>query len=126
MGQACEEHAQLRRQTCAWAATNPAIRAFLLFAGRDPKKTLGKATSEGKSVEVWAVLALALMLDVRIVVIPASSVNQELVRTINSQVNEQANAGVKRLAGQLAYMSAANFVHHFGVFRNDETRICTM
>ena len=35
------------------------------------------------------------------------------VRAINSQVNEQANAGLQHIKGQLAYMSADNFMFHF-------------
>lgn len=31
---------------------------------------------------------------------------------INSQVNEQANAGLKRIKGQLSYMTANNFLSH--------------
>ncbi len=35
---------------------------------------------------------------------------------INSQVNEQANAGIKRIRGQLAYMTVDNFIFHLGLF----------
>ncbi len=35
---------------------------------------------------------------------------------INSQVNEQANAGIKRIRGQLAYMTVDNFVFHLALF----------
>ena len=35
---------------------------------------------------------------------------------INSQVNEQANAGLQRIKGQLAYMKPENFVFTLSVF----------
>ena len=44
---------------------------------------------------------------------------------INSQVNEQANAGLQHIKGQLAYMSADNFMFHLSLFlavKNTDTR----
>lgn len=38
------------------------------------------------------------------------------VKHINSQVNEQANAGLARIKGQLAYMLPANFTFHAALF----------
>ena len=38
------------------------------------------------------------------------------LRCLNSQVNEQANAGLQRIRGQLAYMTAANFKFHPSLF----------
>ena len=38
------------------------------------------------------------------------------VRNINSQINEQANAGLKHLQAQLAYMSPDNFMFHLSLF----------
>ena len=35
---------------------------------------------------------------------------------INSQVNEQANAGLQRIKGQLAYMKPDNFMFHVKLF----------
>lgn len=35
---------------------------------------------------------------------------------INSQINEQANAGLKRLQSQLTYMSAPNFMFHIALY----------
>ena len=35
---------------------------------------------------------------------------------INSQINEQANAGLKRIQSQLTYMSADNFMFHIALF----------
>ena len=35
---------------------------------------------------------------------------------INSQINEQANSGLKRISPQLAYMSAGNFIFHTSLF----------
>ena len=32
--------------------------------------------------------------------------------TINSQENEQANAGVQKIKGQIAYMKTENFMFH--------------
>ncbi len=37
-------------------------------------------------------------------------------RSLNSQVNEQANAGLQRIRGQLAYMTPKNFVFHANLF----------
>ena len=34
------------------------------------------------------------------------------IATINSQVNEQANAGLQRIKGQIAYMKPENFMFH--------------
>ena len=39
-----------------------------------------------------------------------------LTNTINSQVNEQANAGLQRIKNQLAYMSHENFMHTVSLF----------
>ena len=36
--------------------------------------------------------------------------------SINSQVNEQANAGLQRIKGQLAYMKPDNFMFHVKLF----------
>ena len=36
--------------------------------------------------------------------------------SINSQVNEQANAGLQHIKGQLAYMTAANFMFTVSLF----------
>ncbi len=38
------------------------------------------------------------------------------IRDINSQVNEQANAGLQRIRGHLAYMSFDNFKFHCSLF----------
>ena len=39
-----------------------------------------------------------------------------LTNTINSQVNEQANAGLQHMKSQVAYMSYANFMHTVSLF----------
>ena len=39
-----------------------------------------------------------------------------LIKAINSQVNEQANAGLQRIKGQLAYMKPDNFMFHLKLF----------
>ena len=39
-----------------------------------------------------------------------------LTNTINSQVNEQANAGLQHIKSQLAYMSHENFIHTVSLF----------
>ena len=38
------------------------------------------------------------------------------IKNINSQVNEQANAGLARIKGQLAYMVPENFTFHAALF----------
>ena len=38
------------------------------------------------------------------------------IGNINSQVNEQANAGLQRIKGQLAYMKPDNFMFHVKLF----------
>ena len=38
------------------------------------------------------------------------------VKAVSSQVNEQANAGLQHIKGQLAYMSADNFMFHLSLF----------
>ena len=38
------------------------------------------------------------------------------IKSINSQVNEQANAGMQRIKGQLAYMNHSNFLFHLSLF----------
>ena len=38
------------------------------------------------------------------------------IGSINSQVNEQANAGLQRIKGQLAYMKPDNFMFHVKLF----------
>ena len=38
------------------------------------------------------------------------------VATINSQVNEQTNAGLQRIKGQIAYMKPENFMFHVKQF----------
>ena len=38
------------------------------------------------------------------------------LRSINSQVNEQANAGLQRIRGQLAYMTLDNFMFTVSLF----------
>jgi hypothetical protein len=35
-----------------------------------------------------------------------------MLKGLNSQANEQANAGLKRIKDQLSYMTAENFMHH--------------
>ena len=35
-----------------------------------------------------------------------------MLKGLNSQTNEQANAGLKRIKDQLSYMTAENFMHH--------------
>ena len=35
---------------------------------------------------------------------------------MNSQVNEQANAGLQHIKRQLAYMSVVNFMFHLSLF----------
>ena len=47
------------------------------------------------------------------------------LREINSQVNEQANAGLQRIRGQLAYMTPENFVYHIFVFFLLRTVMCS-
>ena len=42
--------------------------------------------------------------------------NDKRIRAINSQVNEQANSGLQRIRGQLAYMSVNNFKLHCSLF----------
>ena len=51
------------------------------------------------------------------------------LRSINSQVNEQANAGLQRIRGQLAYMTLDNFMYTMSLFlciknkdKEEETR----
>lgn len=43
-------------------------------------------------------------------------------QTINSQINEQANAGLKRLQSQLTYMNADNFMFHISLFLSLKNR----
>ena len=38
------------------------------------------------------------------------------LKSLNSQVNEQANAGINRIKGQLAYMLPDNFMFHCSLF----------
>jgi len=38
------------------------------------------------------------------------------LKSLNSQVNEQANAGIARIKGQLAYMLPDNFMFHCALF----------
>ena len=38
------------------------------------------------------------------------------VKGINSQINEQANSGLQRIKGQLAYMGVENFIFHCSLF----------
>jgi hypothetical protein len=38
------------------------------------------------------------------------------IRMTNSQINEQANAGLQRLKGQLAYMTPDNFMYHIRLY----------
>ena len=38
------------------------------------------------------------------------------IASINSQINEQANAGLKKLQAQLSYMSPSNFMFHVKLF----------
>ena len=42
------------------------------------------------------------------------------IKDINSQVIEQANAGLQRIRGQLAYMTQENFVHTKTVKNNKD------
>ena len=50
------------------------------------------------------------------------------LKEINSQINEQANAGLQRIRGQLAYMTPENFMFTIGLFfyvkNSDITRHC--
>jgi hypothetical protein len=41
-----------------------------------------------------------------------SLANYSLFASINSQINEQANAGLKRIKDQLSCMTAENFLKH--------------
>ena len=47
-----------------------------------------------------------------------NSYTQMAIKEINSQVNEQANAGLQRIRGQLAYMTPENFVYSNTLFNN--------
>jgi len=38
------------------------------------------------------------------------------LRAVNSQINEQANADLQKIRGQLAYMTATNFHFHLSLF----------
>ena len=38
------------------------------------------------------------------------------LKQINSQINEQANAGLQRIRGQLAYMTPENFMFTIALF----------
>ena len=42
--------------------------------------------------------------------------SQKRIKGINSQVNEQANSGLQKIRGQLAYMSVENFRIHCSLF----------
>ena len=42
--------------------------------------------------------------------------NDKRIKAINSQVNEQANSGLQRIRGQLAYMTVKNFKLHCSLF----------
>ena len=42
--------------------------------------------------------------------------SQKQIKGINSQVNEQANLGLQKIRGQLAYMSVENFKIHCSLF----------
>ena len=42
-------------------------------------------------------------------------VNQSM-SSINSQINEQANAGLQHIKGQLVYMKPDNFMFHIKLF----------
>ena len=41
---------------------------------------------------------------------------EPILKTLNSQINEQANADVQKIQGQLAYMTPANFQFHLSLF----------
>ena len=41
---------------------------------------------------------------------------EQLLKTLNSQINEQANADLQKIRGQLAYMTLANFHFHLSLF----------
>ena len=41
---------------------------------------------------------------------------EPLLKTLNSQINEQANADLQKIRGQLAYMTPANFEFHLSLF----------
>ena len=41
---------------------------------------------------------------------------EPLLKTLNSQINEQANADLQKIRGQLAYMTPANFHFHLSLF----------
>ena len=43
-------------------------------------------------------------------------VNPKQINAINSQVNEQANSGLQKVQGQLAYMNNENFKIHCSLF----------
>ena len=45
-----------------------------------------------------------------------NSYTQMAIKEINSQVNEQANAGLQRIRGQLAYMTPENFMFTLTLF----------
>ena len=42
--------------------------------------------------------------------------SQEHLASINSQINEQANAGLQRIKGYIVYMKDANFKFHVKLF----------
>ena len=41
---------------------------------------------------------------------------EPILKTLNSQINEQANADLQKIQGQLAYMTPANFQFHLSLF----------
>ena len=44
------------------------------------------------------------------------------IKNINSQVNEQANAGLQRIRGQLAYMTPENFMFTLNSIKNKDVQ----
>ena len=49
-------------------------------------------------------------------------------RSINSQINEQANSGLQRIKGQLAYMRPSNFMFTLSLFLaiTNQDKICKL
>jgi len=44
--------------------------------------------------------------------------NDRRIKAMNLQVNEQANSGLQRIRGQLAYMNIENFKLHCSLLKN--------
>jgi 3-deoxy-D-arabino-heptulosonate 7-phosphate (DAHP) synthase len=45
------------------------------------------------------------------------------LKSLNSQIAEQANAGLKRIKDQLSYMTADNFMTHCSLFLFNKNRL---